>query len=69
MPHYDRICRFGLLYAKSQIRMYNQLFRHISRLFTGRIAKKPGCRTYYHAQSKRKCPVVCEKPPKFFINS
>lgn len=28
----------------SQIRMYNMVFRHISRLFMGRMAKKLGCK-------------------------
>ena len=29
---------------RGEIRMYNLIFRHISRLFMGRIAKKLGCR-------------------------
>lgn len=40
---------------QSDIRLYNLVFRHISRLFMGRVAKKLGCREKLDAQPYRDC--------------
>lgn len=40
---------------QSDIRLYNLVFKHISRLFMGRVAKKLGCREKLDAQPYRDC--------------
>ena len=46
----------------SQIRLYDLVFKHVSRFFMGRVAKKLGCRDRLDARPYEACLPATEKP-------
>ena len=46
----------------SQIRLYDLVFKHVSRFFMGRVAKKLGCRDRLDARPYEACLPAAEKP-------
>ena len=46
----------------SRIRLYDLVFKHVSRLFMGRVAKKLGCRDRLDARPYEACLPATEKP-------